>query len=82
MHLSVLDQSRFPRARPPLRRSPTRSTWLNLRSGSASKVCAGLEAVAVEYGTDELMVLTIAHDHDARPRSYELIARELTLVAP
>ena len=27
-----------------------------------------------EYGTDELMILTITYDHEARRRSYELIA--------
>jgi hypothetical protein len=30
--------------------------------------------VAAEYGADEVVVLTITHDHDARKRSYELIA--------
>jgi luciferase family oxidoreductase group 1 len=42
--------------------------------GSPTKVREGLEAVAAEYGTDELMVLTITYDHEARRRSYELIA--------
>jgi luciferase family oxidoreductase group 1 len=42
--------------------------------GSPEKVRVGLEAVAAEYGADELMVLTITYDHDARKRSYELIA--------
>ena len=42
--------------------------------GSPEKVREGLEAVAAEYGTDELMVLTITYEHEARRRSYELIA--------
>jgi luciferase family oxidoreductase group 1 len=42
--------------------------------GSPANVRAGLEAVAQEYGTDELMILTITYDHEARRRSYELIA--------
>ncbi|HMJ96588.1 MAG TPA: MsnO8 family LLM class oxidoreductase, partial [Thermoleophilaceae bacterium] len=42
--------------------------------GSPATVRAGIEAVAEEYGTDELMILTITHDHEARKRSYELIA--------
>ena len=45
--------------------------------GTPDKVREGLEAVAAEYGADEVMVLTIAHDHEARRRSYELIAGEL-----
>jgi luciferase family oxidoreductase group 1 len=43
--------------------------------GSPAKVRAGLEAVAEEYGADEIMIVAITHDHDARMRSYELIAR-------
>jgi luciferase family oxidoreductase group 1 len=42
--------------------------------GTPEKVREGLEAVGAEYGTEELMVLTITHDHEARKRSYELIA--------
>ncbi|PYQ81776.1 MAG: LLM class flavin-dependent oxidoreductase [Acidobacteria bacterium] len=46
--------------------------------GSPPKVRAGLEALAEEYGADEVMIVTITHDHDARRRSYELIARAFT----
>jgi luciferase family oxidoreductase group 1 len=42
--------------------------------GSPDTVRAGLQEVADEYGADELMVVTITHDHAARRRSYELIA--------
>ena len=42
--------------------------------GSPATVRTGLEAVAQEYGTDELMILTITYDHEARRCSYELIA--------
>ena len=42
--------------------------------GDPEQVRAGLESVAREYGADELMVVTITHDHQARRRSYELIA--------
>jgi luciferase family oxidoreductase group 1 len=45
--------------------------------GSPATVRAGLEAVAEEYGTDELMILTITYDHEARRRSYELIAEAM-----
>jgi alkanesulfonate monooxygenase SsuD/methylene tetrahydromethanopterin reductase-like flavin-dependent oxidoreductase (luciferase family) len=42
--------------------------------GSPEKVRAGLEEVAREYGAEEMMIVTITHDHAARRRSYELIA--------
>ncbi len=42
--------------------------------GSPATVRAGLEEVAREYGTEELMLLTITYEHEARRRSYELIA--------
>ena len=43
--------------------------------GAPETVRAGLEDVAREYGADELMLVTITHDHTARRRSYELVAR-------
>jgi luciferase family oxidoreductase group 1 len=43
--------------------------------GTPEKVRAGLEAVAEEYGADELMIVTITHAHEDRKRSYELIAK-------
>ena len=42
--------------------------------GDAAQVKAGLEAVAREYGAEEIMVVTITHDHEARVHSYELLA--------
>jgi luciferase family oxidoreductase group 1 len=42
--------------------------------GSAETVRAGIEQVAEEYGADEVIVVTITYDHEARRRSYELIA--------
>jgi luciferase family oxidoreductase group 1 len=42
--------------------------------GDAKSVRGGLEAVAREYGAEEVMVVTITHDHAARVHSYELIA--------
>ncbi|MGD1051879.1 MAG: LLM class flavin-dependent oxidoreductase [Solirubrobacteraceae bacterium] len=42
--------------------------------GSPEIVRAGLEAVAGEYGADEVLIVTMTHDHGARRRSYELIA--------
>jgi luciferase family oxidoreductase group 1 len=50
--------------------------------GTPDTVREGLEAVAVEYGTSEVMVLTIAHEHEARRRSYELIAEAFGVTRP
>jgi alkanesulfonate monooxygenase SsuD/methylene tetrahydromethanopterin reductase-like flavin-dependent oxidoreductase (luciferase family) len=47
--------------------------------GDAAQVKRGLEAVACEYGAEEVMVVTITHDHAARVHSYELIARAFDL---
>ena len=42
--------------------------------GDPAQVRAGVEEVARAYGAEEVMVVTITHDHGARRRSYELIA--------
>ena len=55
---------------PAKRREPPK----RLLVGSPKKVVMGLRDVAAEYGADEVMVVTITHDHRARMRSYELIA--------
>jgi luciferase family oxidoreductase group 1 len=47
--------------------------------GSPEKVRAGVEAVAQEYGADEVIVVTITYDHGARRRSYELLAEAMGL---
>jgi alkanesulfonate monooxygenase SsuD/methylene tetrahydromethanopterin reductase-like flavin-dependent oxidoreductase (luciferase family) len=47
--------------------------------GSPEKVRAEIEAVAVEYGAEEVIVVTITHDHHARRRSYELLAEAFAL---
>ncbi len=60
-----------PGGRPPRRRRAV--------VGSPATVRAGLEAVADEYGADELIVVTITHDHGARRRSYELLAEAFGL---
>jgi luciferase family oxidoreductase group 1 len=48
-------------------------------AGTPSKVRAEIEKVAADYEADEVMVVTITHDHAARRRSYELIAGEFEL---
>jgi luciferase family oxidoreductase group 1 len=47
--------------------------------GTPEKVRSGLEAVAAEYGADEVLVVTITHDHNARKHSYELLAEAFGL---
>src|SRR5690349_18848789 len=48
-----------------------RRRWL---VGSPSTVKPGVEELAAEYGAEEVMVVTITYDHEARKRSYELLA--------
>ena len=42
--------------------------------GTKDTVRGGLDAIALEYGAEELMIVTITYSHDARKRSYELLA--------
>jgi luciferase family oxidoreductase group 1 len=49
--------------------------------GAPETVKAGIEAVAAEYGAEEVLVLTITHEHAARRRSYELIAEAFGLAS-
>ena len=49
--------------------------------GSPATVRAGLEQVTADYAADEVVIVTITHDHAARRRSYELVAAELGLDA-
>ena len=58
---------------------PRTTAGLPMRSrrrvvGSPETVKAGLDTVAREYQADEVMIVTITFDHEARRRSYELIA--------
>ncbi len=45
-----------------------------ITAGTPEQVRAGLETIAHQYGADELIVVTITYDHEARRRSYELLA--------
>jgi len=49
--------------------------------GAPDTVRAGLEAVAHDYGAEEVLVVGITYDHAARRRSYELIAEAFGLAA-
>jgi luciferase family oxidoreductase group 1 len=45
--------------------------------GSPETVRKGIEAAAAEYDVDEVMIVTITYAHEARRRSYELIAHAM-----
>lgn len=47
--------------------------------GSPAVAAAGLREVVEEYGAEEAIVVCITYDHQARRRSYELLAQELGL---
>jgi alkanesulfonate monooxygenase SsuD/methylene tetrahydromethanopterin reductase-like flavin-dependent oxidoreductase (luciferase family) len=47
--------------------------------GTREVVRDGLESIAREYGAEELMIVTITHSHEARRRSYELVAEAFGL---
>jgi luciferase family oxidoreductase group 1 len=47
--------------------------------GSPETVRTGIEEVVAAYGADEAIIVTITHDHQARRRSYELIAEAFDL---
>lgn len=55
--------------------------WANRRQvlGTPPEVRRQLDEVAVEYGADELMLVNIMPDHEARRRSYALVAEEYGL---
>ena len=50
--------------------------------GSPETVRAALEKIAVDFGAEEVMALTITYDHAVRRRSYELLARVFAIPAP
>ena len=47
--------------------------------GSPETVRSGIEELAAAYQADEVIVVTITHDHAARRRSYELVAETMGL---
>jgi alkanesulfonate monooxygenase SsuD/methylene tetrahydromethanopterin reductase-like flavin-dependent oxidoreductase (luciferase family) len=49
--------------------------------GGPDRVRTQLLDMASQLGIDELMVVTIVHDHQARMRSYELLAAAFELPA-
>lgn len=49
--------------------------WPRVFHGSIDRVHEELQGMADELGIDELMIITVVHSHEARLRSYELLAR-------
>jgi alkanesulfonate monooxygenase SsuD/methylene tetrahydromethanopterin reductase-like flavin-dependent oxidoreductase (luciferase family) len=47
--------------------------------GSPATVRTGIDQLTAEYRAEELIVVTITHDHRARRRSYELLAEMMDL---
>jgi alkanesulfonate monooxygenase SsuD/methylene tetrahydromethanopterin reductase-like flavin-dependent oxidoreductase (luciferase family) len=43
-------------------------------TGSAATARAELEDVVARYGAEEAIIVTITYEHEARRRSYELLA--------
>lgn len=50
--------------------------------GSPTAVREQLWRLAAETGVEEIMVTTMTHDHEARRRSYELLAEAFSLASP
>ncbi len=50
--------------------------------GTPAEVRAAVDRVAEEYGADEMMLVNIMSDHEARKASYRLMAQEYRLASP
>jgi luciferase family oxidoreductase group 1 len=50
-----------------------------ITAGTPEQVRAGIETIAHQYGADEVIVVTITHEHSVRRRSYELLAEAFGL---
>ena len=55
------------------------SNWPRYIVGSPAQVTSRLESMARDLHVEELMILTVIHDHGARLRSYELLAKSFSL---
>jgi luciferase family oxidoreductase group 1 len=60
---------------------PDSGEWPRYVMGGPDRVRTQLLDMASQLGIDELMVVTIVHDHQARMRSYELLAAAFELPA-
>jgi luciferase family oxidoreductase group 1 len=88
MSFAMLRQNRPIPVPPPekalryLEQNPSASGGRRRIVGSPETVRTGIEEVVSAYGADEAIIVTITHDHQARRRSYELIADAFGLAAP
>lgn len=55
------------------------SEWPRYIVGAPAQVSSRLESMARDLHVDELMILTVIHDHVARVHSYELLAKSFGL---
>lgn len=60
--------------------SAARAPGKRMLTGAPPTIAAELRRLAADYGADELLVVTVTHDHAARRRSYELLADAFALV--
>jgi luciferase family oxidoreductase group 1 len=74
---SVEEAERYPY--PEQERANVRHNRQRSFTGSPAEVRARLLALADEFGAEEVVVVTITHDHKARRRSYELLAGAFAL---
>jgi luciferase family oxidoreductase group 1 len=56
--------------------------WPRVFVGSTQKVHEGLSQMAESLGVDELMLITVVHNHEARKKSYRLLAEAFGLTQP
>ena len=63
----------------PTERAVAREAERRTVAGAPEQVRSRLEALAAEYGVDELVIVSIAHEFKARVRSYELLAQVFEL---
>jgi alkanesulfonate monooxygenase SsuD/methylene tetrahydromethanopterin reductase-like flavin-dependent oxidoreductase (luciferase family) len=54
---------------------PDRGEWPRYIVGDPEQVKRQLTTMAAALGVDEIMAITVMHDHAARRRSYELLAQ-------
>jgi luciferase family oxidoreductase group 1 len=59
--------------------APEDNEWPRYFVGTPDRVAAQLSGLATELNLGEIIVNTITHDHNARKRSYTLLAEELGL---
>ena len=57
----------------------TLPTGRRILTGTPDTIRLQIEALALEYGAEEVLLVNILHDHDARRRSYQLVAEAFEL---